>query len=141
MSSSGPSSSSSSSLDPSTLLPSSIRTCAAAIAASTALPGGGDKAAADWHFYSSFSGFRQVMSAERTQLVAMLKTLLEWNGLRWGGLDLEKASPEDLCELLTEINDEMLERAATATDEAAGIRYILFVEKNIYGNLQMHLYF
>ena len=64
----------------------------------------------------------KVISAERSTLSSLLESLLRWQGLRWGGLDLATASNDDLCELLAEINDDILERAGTSLDEAAGIK-------------------
>ena len=62
------------------------------------------------------------MSAERSTLSSLFSGLLRWNGLRSGGLDPGAASAGDLCELLAEVNDEILERAGTSMDEAAGLR-------------------
>ncbi len=98
---------------------SSMRAVSSAIGSSGALP---SSKKGDWDFYCSFADFRRVMTAERDSLADLLSRLLRWNGLKTGGLDLASASAEDLCDLLTEANDEMLERIGMSVDEAAGLK-------------------
>lgn len=114
-----------------TFFQSSTRALAAAIGTANALPGpaSGSGAGGDWDYYASFSAFRKVMSAERTQLADAMETILRWQGIK--GLRLPQAglpaasatsAAADLAEMLAEANDQVLERANNAIDEAAGLR-------------------
>jgi hypothetical protein len=36
----------------------------------------------DWDYYNTFSGFRQVMESERTDVTRIVNDLLKWSGVR-----------------------------------------------------------
>lgn len=77
----------------------------------------------DWDYYQTFSSFRSVMKTEKESSEALMASLLRWSGVK-GQLKarMQAAAPEDFLELLTEANDQILERINTNLDEAAGIR-------------------
>ena len=93
----------------------SLRTIAAAMAASNGLP---SEKKDNWAFYSTFQAFRDVMGGERDRLADAINAILRWNGIKGRCPDNEA----DLQEMLTEVNDQLLERINTNLDEAAGIK-------------------
>ena len=58
------------------------------------------------------------MNGERGRAADAMNALLRWNGLKGRCPDNEA----DLVEMLTEVNDQLMERVNTSLDEAAGIK-------------------
>jgi len=85
--------------------------------ASNQLPGDRE---GDWDYYTTFPGFRAVMSAEASALRALLRAQLEFAGIK-PRVHANTSTP-DLMDILGDANDTMFERIHTSLDEAAGIR-------------------
>ncbi len=94
-----------------------LQIVASAIASSNGLP---SVKKGDWDFYASYPAFRSVMAAERTNLTSMINSLLRWHGIK--GRCPSTDDPQGLLELLADTNDQLLERANTSLDEAAGLK-------------------
>ena len=73
----------------------------------------------DWDYYDTFSGFRNVMNSQQSQIRDMIKNLMEFNGINKARLPTEVA---DLMDTLSDANDAILERVNMNIDEAAGIK-------------------
>ena len=83
---------------------------------SNSIPG---EKAADWDYYDTFSGFRNVMTAQNGALKDMIRGVMEHNGInaRMGSTEVA-----DLMDTLSDANDTILERINMNLDEAAGIK-------------------
>ena len=84
---------------------------------SNSIPG---EKTADWDYYDTFSGFRNVMTAQNGALKDMIRTVLEYNGINKARLGSTEVA--DLMETLSDANDTILERINMNLDEAAGIK-------------------
>ena len=74
---------------------------------------------ADWDYYDTFSGFRNVMTAQNGAVKEMIRNLADHNGIK---ARLGSSEVADLMETLSDANDVILERINMNLDEAAGIR-------------------
>ncbi|XP_064459624.1 exosome complex component 10-like isoform X2 [Ornithodoros turicata] len=92
-----------------------LRAVLDATKASNAMPASGE----DYEFFSSFSSFRQVMLAEGKDILNLISSLTaqQVGRGRYEGLDLEEK-----FDLLTDVNDMILERVGNNLDEADGIK-------------------
>ena len=84
---------------------------------SNSIPG---EKTADWDYYDTFAGFRNVMAAQNGALKEMIRSVMEFNGInraRLGSTDVA-----DLMDTLSDANDTILERINMNLDEAAGIK-------------------
>ena len=84
---------------------------------SNSIPG---EKTADWDYYDTFSGFRNVMTAQNGALKDMIRTVLEYNGINKARLGSTEVA--DLMDTLSDANDTILERINMNLDEAAGIK-------------------
>ena len=75
---------------------------------------------ADWDYYDTFSGFRNVMTSQNTALKDVIKNLMEFNGINKARLGSTEVA--DLMDTLSDANDAILERVNMNLDEAAGIK-------------------
>eukprot|EP00095_Tigriopus_kingsejongensis_P003605 snap_masked-scaffold1570_size35393-processed-gene-0.9 protein:Tk03605 transcript:snap_masked-scaffold1570_size35393-processed-gene-0.9-mRNA-1 annotation:"exosome component 10" len=92
-----------------------LRTIGKAIQASNQLPSREKK---NFDFYSTFKGFRNVLDAESNAILAQMEKLMRWNGIR----GKPNHAVSDMMDLLTECNDQLLERINTHLDEADGLK-------------------
>ena len=74
----------------------------------------------DWDYYDTFSGFRNVMNSQNTQLRDMIRNMFEFNGINRARVGSTEVA--DLMEALSDANDVILERVNMNLDEAAGIK-------------------
>ena len=75
---------------------------------------------ADWDYYDTFSGFRNVMTSQNSALKDVIKNLMEFNGINKARLGSTEVA--DLMDTLSDANDAILERVNMNLDEAAGIK-------------------
>ena len=75
---------------------------------------------ADWDYYDTFSGFRNVMNSQNTMLRDMIRNTFEFNGINKSRLGATEVA--DLMDTLSDANDAILERINMNLDEAAGIK-------------------
>lgn len=94
-----------------------LRSAARATASANAVPG---EKKQDWDYYSTFPGYMQVMGLERAKIEELMNKVLSWSGIKAKTSDVK--SPADLIELLTDANDQILERINIHLDEASGIK-------------------
>ena len=94
-----------------------LKSVALATASSNAVPG---EKKQDWDYYSTFPGFMQVMGLERAKIEVLMDRVLSWSGIKAKAGNAK--SPAELIELLTDANDQMLERINIHLDEASGIK-------------------
>ena len=106
----------SSSMDIDAVVTPCMRSVAKCTAAVNALPG---EKKQDWDFYSTFFGYRTVMDVERKKIEEMADKVLAWSGIK---VKTAGMSVPDMMELLSEANDQILERVSIHLDEASGIR-------------------
>ena len=81
----------------------------------------------DWDYYSTFKDFRQVMKVQGDTIKRQMLGLLHYNGIK---VPTPGDSVPDNIEMLTEANDQLLERISMNLDEAEGISKVRF--RNIY---------
>ena len=77
----------------------------------------------DWDYYSTFKAFRQVMKAQGNSIKQQMLTILKYNGIKVVNPGDNIA---DNLEMLTEANDQLLERISINLDEADGIKKVKF---------------
>ena len=75
----------------------------------------------DWDYYSTFKAFRQVMQAQGNSIKQQMLTILKYNGIKVVNPGDNIA---DNLEMLTEANDQLLERISINLDEADGIKKV-----------------
>lgn len=75
----------------------------------------------DWDYYSTFKAFRQVMNVQGDTIKRQVLNLLEYNGIK---IPNPGNNVADNIEMLTEANDQILERISMNLDEAEGIRKV-----------------
>ena len=75
---------------------------------------------ADWDYYDTFSGFRNVMQNQNSQLRDMIRNMMEFNGISRARMGSSEVA--DLMDTLSDANDAILERINQNLDEAAGIK-------------------
>jgi len=75
---------------------------------------------ADWDYYDTFSGFRNVMNSQNAMLRDMIRNTFEFNGINKSRLGATEVA--DLMDTLSDANDAILERINMNLDEAAGIK-------------------
>lgn len=75
---------------------------------------------ADWDYYDTFSGFRNVMNTHNSSLRDMIRNVMEFNGISRARMGSSEVA--DLMETLSDANDAILERINQNLDEAAGIK-------------------
>eukprot|EP00088_Acartia_fossae_P033021 TRINITY_DN3379_c0_g1_i1.p1 TRINITY_DN3379_c0_g1~~TRINITY_DN3379_c0_g1_i1.p1 ORF type:complete len:868 (-),score=234.75 TRINITY_DN3379_c0_g1_i1:296-2899(-) len=73
----------------------------------------------DYDYYSTFPEFRKTMATQGKKLKEMIKTQLNFQGIKAG---VSTSSIDALVDLLTDANDTILERININLDEAAGIK-------------------
>ena len=117
MSSESPSASVSESINVDQVVNKCLRSAARATASSNAVPG---EKKQDWDYYSTFPGYMRVMGVERAKIEELMNKVLSWSGIKAKTGDVR--SPADLIELLTDANDQILERINIHLDEASGIK-------------------
>ena len=95
-------------------------TCMRAIAKATAASNAAipSDRAEDWDFYTTFKDFRQIMTRETADLSATMNEILKFQSIK----GQVPGNVPDMLELLTEANDQILEKINTHLDEAEGIR-------------------
>ena len=84
---------------------------------SNAVPG---ERRADWDYYDTFAGFRNVMNSQNNTMKDMIRNLMEYNGINKARLGSSEVA--DLMDTLSDANDAILERVNMNLDEAAGIK-------------------
>lgn len=95
----------------------SLRQILLATKHSNSIPG---ERRADWDYYDTFSGFRNVMNSQQSQIRDMIKNLMEYNGINKARLNSTEVA--DLMDTLSDANDAILERVNMNLDEASGIK-------------------
>ena len=75
----------------------------------------------DWDYYSTFKGFRQVMKAQGNMIQRQMLALLKFNGIK---VPDPGNNTTETIEMLTEANDQLLERISMSLDEAEGIKKV-----------------
>ena len=75
----------------------------------------------DWDYYSTFKGFRRVMKAQGADIKKQMLKLLNYNGIK---VPDPGNNVGDMIEMLTETNDQLLERISMNLDEAEGIKKV-----------------
>jgi len=73
----------------------------------------------DWDYYDTFKGFRNVMSKQNSTIRSMIKTQLEYNGIKGR---VSSTDVEELLDILSDANDVILERIGINLDDAEGIK-------------------
>ena len=63
---------------------------------------------ADWDYYDTFSGFRNVMNSQNAMLRDMIRNTFEFNGINKSRLGATEVA--DLMDTLSDANDAILER-------------------------------
>ena len=76
----------------------------------------------DWDYYSTFKGFRQVMNVQGNAIQRQILALLKYNNIKVPNPGNNVA---DTLEMLTESNDQLLERISMNLDEAEGIQKVI----------------
>ena len=82
----------------------------------------------DWDYYSTFKAFRQVMNVQGGTIKRQMLNLLQYNGVK---VPNPGDNVADNIEMLTEANDQILERISMNLDEAEGIRKVRHASTNI----------
>ena len=95
----------------------SLRQVLLATKHSNSIPG---ERRADWDYYDTFSGFRNVMNTQNSSLRDMIRGVMEFNGISRARMGSSEVA--DLMETLSDANDAILERINQNLDEAAGIK-------------------
>ncbi len=93
-----------------------VKSVSKCTAACNAVPG---EKRQDWDLYSTFDGYRKVMQVEREKIEGLMDKLLAWSGIKVRTADL---SVQDMMELLSDANDQILDRVNIHLDEASGLR-------------------
>ncbi|XP_059093878.1 exosome component 10-like [Tigriopus californicus] len=93
-----------------------LKTIAQAIQTSNQLP---SKEKKNFEFYQTFKAFRHIMDTESSAILGQMEKLMRWNRLRGKPSGL---SVPDMMDLLTECNDQLLERININLDEVAGLK-------------------
>ena len=93
----------------------SLKAIALATKASNSIPSDRQE---DWDFYTTFKSFRQVQTVQSETIRAAISKLLKHNGIKVQVPD----NPTDMLEMLSEANDQLLERVNTHLDEALGLK-------------------
>jgi len=74
---------------------------------------------ADWDYYQTFPGFRQVMGAQGDKIREIIKSQLNYHSIK---ANVDSGDIGDLVDVLCDANDALMERINMNLDEAAGIR-------------------
>ena len=93
----------------------SLKTISLATKASNAIPSDRKE---DWDYYNTFKDFRQVMKVQGDTVKNKILSLLKYNGIKVSNPGDNVA---DNLEMLSEANDQLLERISMNLDEAEGI--------------------
>ena len=75
----------------------------------------------DWDYYNTFKAFRQVMKVQGNCIKEQMLGLLKYNGIK---VPNPGDNIADNLEMLTEANDQLLERISINLDEADGKRKV-----------------
>lgn len=92
-----------------------LRSILVATKASNELPVAGD----DFDYYSTFPGFRQVMSQKRQFILSFMTSIIQGHGIRE---KFQRRELEEKFDLLIDTNDTILENVSTYLDEASGLK-------------------
>ncbi|KAG8179896.1 hypothetical protein JTE90_017428 [Oedothorax gibbosus] len=71
----------------------------------------------DFDYYSTFTGFREVMFRKRQAILALMSSLVQGLGIRE-----EFQGREEKFDLLVDVNDVILENVSSFLDEASGLK-------------------
>lgn len=93
----------------------SLKAIALATKASNSIPSDRQE---DWDFYTTFKSFRQVQSVQSDGIRASISKLLKHHGIKVQ----VPVNPTDMLDMLSEANDQLLERVNTHLDEALGLK-------------------
>ncbi|XP_033763872.1 exosome component 10-like [Pecten maximus] len=97
-----------------------LRAVLQATKSSNELPAAGD----DFDYYSSFQGFRDILDIEGKQILHIVQNVMQHQNVRGklshGSSDV--LDLEDKFDVLTDANDQILERVGSWLDEASGIK-------------------
>ena len=76
----------------------------------------------DWDFYTTFKSFRQVTDAQSETIRKLIGGIVTQNGIKLSIPRNDSSSSSDILEMLSDFNDQLLERISTNLDEAAGLK-------------------
>ncbi|XP_021366504.1 exosome component 10-like [Mizuhopecten yessoensis] len=97
-----------------------LRAVLQATKASNDMPAAGD----DFDYYSSFQGFRDILDIEGKRILHIVQNVMQHQNVRGrlshGSSDI--LDLEDKFDVLTDANDQILERVGSWLDEASGIK-------------------
>ena len=76
----------------------------------------------DWDFYTTFKSFRQVTDTQSETIRKLIGRIVHHNGIKCSIPRNDSSSNSDILEMLSDFNDQLLERISTNLDEAAGLK-------------------
>jgi len=96
-----------------------LRALALATKASNGIPSDRKE---DWDFYTTFKSFRQVTDAQSDTIRKLIGAFVNHNGIKCSIPRNDSTNTSDILEMLSDFNDQLLERISSNLDEAVGLK-------------------
>ena len=96
-----------------------LRALALATKASNGIPSDRKE---DWDFYTTFKSFRQVTDAQSETIRKLIGAFVNHNGIKCSIPRNDSTNTSDILEMLSDFNDQLLERISSNLDEAVGLK-------------------
>ena len=96
-----------------------LRALALATKASNGIPSDRKE---DWDFYTTFKSFRQVTDAQSDTIRKLIAAFVNHNGIKCSIPRNDSTNTSDILEMLSDFNDQLLERISSNLDEAVGLK-------------------
>ena len=76
----------------------------------------------DWDFYTTFKSFRQVTDTQSETIRKLIGRIVHHNGIKCSIPRNDSSNNGDILEMLSDFNDQLLERISSNLDEAVGLK-------------------